>query len=57
MIRSMNNDIKVSLGFGNRNEYADESIPKPTYEFENAFHEYPEILEEIRKQGSISRQA
>lgn len=45
--RLQNNNIVVKRVFSNENS----EIKKPCMKFEHAFHQYPEILEEIKKVG------
>ncbi|XP_076237977.1 putative ATP-dependent RNA helicase DDX43 [Calliopsis andreniformis] len=53
-IRKMNNNIEVKYMFDEKEEHTEEfHIPNPIETFEQAFEGYPEILEEIRKQGFI----
>ncbi|XP_012283801.1 probable ATP-dependent RNA helicase DDX43 isoform X2 [Orussus abietinus] len=47
-IRKMNNSIEVHHVFESETEL---KIPNPIETFEQAFHDYPEILSEIQKQG------
>ncbi|XP_078050701.1 putative ATP-dependent RNA helicase DDX43 [Augochlora pura] len=50
-IRKMNNNIEVSYLFREKEEHSEERVPNPIEAFEQAFEPYPDILEEIRKQG------
>ncbi|XP_034187499.2 putative ATP-dependent RNA helicase DDX43 [Osmia lignaria lignaria] len=54
-IRQTNNNIEVRYMFENEEKCSESSkdfpIPNPIETFEQAFEDYPEILEEIRKQG------
>lgn len=47
--RSENNNIVVCRTFANKEHKT--AIPNPVQTFEQAFHQYPEILEEIKKAG------
>lgn len=47
--RSENNNIVVTRTFADKTNA--KHIPNPVRTFEQAFHNYPEILEEIRKAG------
>lgn len=46
-IRRLNNNIVVE----NHDESGQSRIPNPVVSFDEAFHHYPEILEELRKAG------
>jgi ATP-dependent RNA helicase DDX43 len=48
--RIENNNIVVERTFKTENS---KPVPKPIQTFEQAFHKYPEILEEIRKAGFV----
>ncbi|XP_076763300.1 putative ATP-dependent RNA helicase DDX43 [Xylocopa sonorina] len=51
-IRKTNNNIEVKFMFDEKESDSEQlSIPNPIETFEQAFESYPEILEEIRKQG------
>ncbi|XP_017884968.1 probable ATP-dependent RNA helicase DDX43 [Ceratina calcarata] len=51
-IRKTNNSIEVKYMFDEKNDVSEQLwIPNPIETFEQAFESYPEILEEIRKQG------
>ncbi|CAL7939654.1 unnamed protein product [Xylocopa violacea] len=51
-IRKSNNNIEVKFMFDEKESDSEQlSIPNPIETFEQAFESYPEILEEIRKQG------
>ncbi|XP_043268998.1 probable ATP-dependent RNA helicase DDX43 [Venturia canescens] len=53
-IRKQNNNIECRRVFDNVEEGGPENsfkVPNPVETFEQAFQDYPEILEEIRKQG------
>ncbi|XP_003707581.1 putative ATP-dependent RNA helicase DDX43 [Megachile rotundata] len=51
-IRKTNNNIEVRYMFEEQEKSLEEfDIPNPIETFEQAFEDYPEILEEIRKQG------
>ncbi|KAF7379818.1 hypothetical protein HZH68_016766 [Vespula germanica] len=51
-IRLKNNNIEVQHVFDDEENTANElCIPNPIETFEQAFHNYPEVLQEIRKQG------
>ncbi|KAK2580130.1 hypothetical protein KPH14_012407 [Odynerus spinipes] len=51
-IRKANNNIEVQRVFDDEENSSKEfHIPNPVQTFEQAFHNYPEVLEEIRKQG------
>ncbi|XP_046474015.1 probable ATP-dependent RNA helicase DDX43 [Neodiprion pinetum] len=57
-IRKINNNISVSKVFEDIDENGQEgsddlTIPNPIETFEQAFQDYPEILEEIRRQGFV----
>lgn len=48
-LRSQSNNIVVARTFSK--EHGDKPIPNPVKTFEQAFHNYPEILDEIKKAG------
>lgn len=48
--REANNNITVSRAFLDQ-PLADVPIPNPIYDFEQCFRDYPDLLEEIQKQG------
>lgn len=50
-IRQDNNNIEVKYLFEDAEGDQDRAIPNPITSFEHAFEHYPEILEEIKKQG------
>ncbi|XP_053996758.1 probable ATP-dependent RNA helicase DDX43 [Hylaeus anthracinus] len=51
-IRKSNNNIEVRYMFeGQKSQSEEIDIPNPIETFEQAFEDYPDILEEIRKQG------
>ncbi|XP_034949626.1 probable ATP-dependent RNA helicase DDX43 [Chelonus insularis] len=52
-IRKMKNNISCRRVFEeeNKDKCPDFKVPNPILKFEHAFRDYPEILEEIRKQG------
>ena len=53
-IRKTNNNIEVRYMFQEQDEQSEEfHIPNPIETFEQAFESYPEILEEVRKQGFV----
>ncbi|XP_047369459.1 probable ATP-dependent RNA helicase DDX43 [Vespa velutina] len=62
-IRLQNNNIEVQIVFDDEESNVDVCcIPNPIETFEQAFHNYPQVLEEIKKQGftnpsPIQRQA
>lgn len=47
--RKENNNIVVTRTFGDKTN--SKPIPNPVRTFEQAFHNYPEVLEEIKKAG------
>lgn len=49
-LREANNNIVVKRTFAKEN-VRERSIPNPVTTFEQAFHNYPEILNEINKAG------
>ncbi|XP_076659541.1 putative ATP-dependent RNA helicase DDX43 [Halictus rubicundus] len=51
-IRKTNNNIEVRYMFDEKEDHTEElHVPNPIETFEQAFEIYPDILEEIRKQG------
>ncbi|KAK9310784.1 hypothetical protein QLX08_000081 [Tetragonisca angustula] len=50
-IRQINNNIEVNYVFEDKEGSAPEHIPNPIETFEQAFGDYPEVLDEIRKQN------
>ncbi|XP_031835118.1 putative ATP-dependent RNA helicase DDX43 [Nomia melanderi] len=51
-IRQINNNIEVRYMFDEQEKHAEKfDIPNPIETFEQAFDSYPDILEEIKKQG------
>lgn len=51
-IRKINNNIEVRYMFDKQEHHPEEfDIPNPIVTFEQAFENYPDVLEEIRKQG------
>ncbi|CAD1476446.1 unnamed protein product, partial [Heterotrigona itama] len=50
-IRQINNNIEVKYVFEDKEENGCGHIPNPIEAFEQAFGDYPEVLEEIRKQN------
>ncbi|XP_043251393.1 probable ATP-dependent RNA helicase DDX43 [Colletes gigas] len=51
-IRKINNNVEVRYMFDEQENRSEEyDIPNPIVTFEQAFEAYPDILEEIRKQG------
>ncbi|KAK1118071.1 hypothetical protein K0M31_015350 [Melipona bicolor] len=50
-IRKINNNIEVNFVFENKDGSDPGHIPNPIETFEQAFSDYPEVLDEIRKQN------
>lgn len=50
-IRSENNNISVSHVFEDKEDEPLPPIPNPVWKFEQCFADYPDLLEEVQKQG------
>lgn len=50
-IRSGNNNISVSHVFEGKEDEPLPPIPNPVWKFEQCFADYPDLLEEVQKQG------